>query len=305
MEHILCFSCFQRAPLMVDGSYQSLEALPIEHLQIVFVASSSCSDDETPGASSPNTTACPQRPATKKNPGLTNGSAKPALSAVQGSKTKDRNPLSKIPTVKRLTSKDRERAKKPGKERITRLDEEGLDTPPDGWPLRRVISIEEDHLPHLLHGGPQPLLHQLSEEEAADEVQSDMESSVVDLSATPPSGSSALQTDVRNSFFARVKKTPTSPRGQPVGKETQQVRPILDFKIDKMLWIPVTKSMYNIFSPQKTNEGTVLPPDRLFKVVLVGNSSVGKTSLLRSFCEGPFHPPSTATVGERMDTTKL
>ncbi len=27
------------------------------------------------------------------------------------------------------------------------------DSPPDGWPLRRVISIEEDHLPHLLQGG--------------------------------------------------------------------------------------------------------------------------------------------------------
>uniref|UniRef100_H3C1B1 Uncharacterized protein n=1 Tax=Tetraodon nigroviridis TaxID=99883 RepID=H3C1B1_TETNG len=37
--------------------------------------------------------------------------------------------------------------------------------------------------------------------------------------------------------------------------------------------------------------------DRLFKVVLVGNSSVGKTSLLRSFCEGRFHPSTTATVG--------
>lgn len=40
-------------------------------------------------------------------------------------------------------------------------------------------------------------------------------------------------------------------------------------------------------------------PDRLFKVVLVGNSSVGKTSLLRSFCEGRFHPSTTATVGEK------
>ncbi|KAL0196187.1 hypothetical protein M9458_009759, partial [Cirrhinus mrigala] len=39
------------------------------------------------------------------------------------------------------------------------------DGPPDGWPLRRVISIEEDHLPHLLQGDTHLLLHQLSEEE--------------------------------------------------------------------------------------------------------------------------------------------
>ncbi|KAF6725004.1 Ras-related protein Rab-44 [Oryzias melastigma] len=46
-----------------------------------------------------------------------------------------------------------------------------------------------------------------------------------------------------------------------------------------------------------TKERTVFAPDRLFKVVLVGNSCVGKTSLLRSFCEGRFHPSSTTTVG--------
>lgn len=50
---------------------------------------------------------------------------------------------------------------------------------------------------------------------------------------------------------------------------------------------------------QKATEGALFAPDRLFKVVLVGNSSVGKTSLLRSFCEGRFHPSTTATVGER------
>lgn len=49
----------------------------------------------------------------------------------------------------------------------------------------------------------------------------------------------------------------------------------------------------------------MLAPDRLFKVVLVGNSSVGKTSLLRSFCEGRFHPSTTATVGEKKDTVIL
>lgn len=54
----------------------------------------------------------------------------------------------------------------------------------------------------------------------------------------------------------------------------------------------------SVFLLQKTKEGALFAPDRLFKVVLVGNSSVGKTSLLRSFCEGRFHPFTTATVGE-------
>lgn len=49
---------------------------------------------------------------------------------------------------------------------------------------------------------------------------------------------------------------------------------------------------------QRATEEALFAPDRLFKVVLVGNSSVGKTSLLRSFCEGRFHPSTTATVGE-------
>ncbi|AWP08802.1 putative EF-hand calcium-binding domain-containing protein 4B-like [Scophthalmus maximus] len=44
-------------------------------------------------------------------------------------------------------------------------------------------------------------------------------------------------------------------------------------------------------------EGGPSPPDRLFKIVLVGNSSVGKTSLLRRFCDDSFHPGTSATVG--------
>lgn len=53
-----------------------------------------------------------------------------------------------------------------------------------------------------------------------------------------------------------------------------------------------------VVSLQRAKEEVLFAPDRLFKVVLVGNSSVGKTSLLRSFCEGRFHPSTTATVGE-------
>uniref|UniRef100_A0A8C4Z511 EF-hand domain-containing protein n=1 Tax=Gadus morhua TaxID=8049 RepID=A0A8C4Z511_GADMO len=95
--------------------------------------------------------------------------------------------------------------------------------------LQRIISIEEDPLPQLLQ-------------------------------AAPP-----LQTWSR---AARDKDAPTSPRGQPVGKETS-------FK----------------------EEAAILPPDRLFKIILVGNSSVGKTSLLKRFCDDCFHPGTSATVG--------
>ncbi|XP_063250187.1 EF-hand calcium-binding domain-containing protein 4B isoform X2 [Prinia subflava] len=38
-------------------------------------------------------------------------------------------------------------------------------------------------------------------------------------------------------------------------------------------------------------------PDRLFKIIFVGNSSVGKTSFLRRFCEDRFFPGTAATVG--------
>ncbi|XP_062299907.1 EF-hand calcium-binding domain-containing protein 4B [Scomber scombrus] len=274
----------KRAPLLVDGSYQSLEALPIEHLQIVFVASSSCSEDDSTTAASttltttPSAPLCQQPPAAKKNPSLANGYANPAPLKAHDVKAKSKKVPGKMVTAKRVAGKDRQKVKKVEMERKVQVEEEVLDAPPDGWPLRRVISIEEDHLPHLLHGGPQLLLHQLSEEEdeeEEDEAQSDIESSVVtaiDLSATPPPSQIPVLAETslaRKSRYTQAKKTPLSPRGQPVGKETQH----------------------------QAKEGAVLAPDRLFKVVLVGNSSVGKTSLLRSFCEGRFHPSTTATVG--------
>ncbi|KAK1906142.1 EF-hand calcium-binding domain containing protein 4B [Dissostichus eleginoides] len=243
----------KRAPLFVDGSYQSLEALPIELLQIVFVASSSCSEDDTPTPPSTVSTSTFQRPAGRKNVGLANGYAHPSPPKAHDVKAKAKKSPGKMAATKRVTGKERERAKRVDIKKKTGMEDEVLDAPPDGWPLRRVISIEEDHLPHLLLGGPQPLLHQLRE----------------DLSANPSSNPVSAVASVRKSRFTRAKKTPMSPRGQPVGKETQQ----------------------------NTHEAPLFVPDRLFKVVLVGNSSVGKTSLLRSFCEGRFHPSTTATVG--------
>ncbi|XP_072233464.1 EF-hand calcium-binding domain-containing protein 4B [Leuresthes tenuis] len=225
-----------------------------------------------------STPACQQRSSVKKNLNLANGNVNLAQPKVHDVKIKTRKASGKVAMTKKVMVKTRERSKRVETEKKTGVEEEVLDAPLDGWPLRRVISIEEDHLPHLLHGGPQPLLHQLSEEEdevddEEKEARSDAESSVVmpeDFS--PPSRhtlASTEATSVRKPRSARAKKMPLFPRGQPVGKETQQ----------------------------KIKERALFAPDRLFKVVLVGNSSVGKTSLLRSFCEGRFHPSTTATVG--------
>uniref|UniRef100_A0A671S9V9 Ras and EF-hand domain-containing protein homolog n=1 Tax=Sinocyclocheilus anshuiensis TaxID=1608454 RepID=A0A671S9V9_9TELE len=112
--------------------------------------------------------------------------------------------------------------------------------PPSKHQLQRIISIEEDHLPQLLQRGYQAHLRDWSEDEELEEG--------MDLQMIAP--------------------TPTSPRGQPVGKETVQ-----------------------------SEEGASSGPDRLFKIVLVGNSSVGKTSLLRRFCDNCFHSGTCATVG--------
>ncbi|KAL3977274.1 atypical dual specificity phosphatase [Sarotherodon galilaeus] len=183
-------------------------------------------------------------------------------------KQKQRAGLGNIFDDSSQPAKSRDKSKKVEIDKKVAEEEEVLDAPPDGWPLRRVISIEEDHLPHLLQGEPQPLLHQLSEEEDErdEEEEEDRRS---DLSASPRHISVSKEAPpARKSYFTQSKKTPpVSPRGQPVGKETSQ----------------------------KAKE--LFAPDRLFKVVLVGNSSVGKTSLLRSFCEGRFHPSTTATVG--------
>lgn len=224
----------------MDGSYQSLEALPIEHLQIVFVASSSCSEDDTTTttATSPSSATAPISPACQQQrlpakKTLANGH--PAQPRMHDVKAKVKKVSGKMAATKRVMGKTRERSKKADTEKKVGVQEEVLDAPPDGWPLRRVISIEEDHLPHLLQGGPQLLLHQLSEEEDEDdeeEVEDDVESGLViaDPSITLPPSRIPVLTDtqpVRKSRFSRAKKTPASPRGQPVGKEAQQVCPQL------------------------------------------------------------------------------
>lgn len=121
-----------------------------------------------------------------------------------------------------------------GKQRVTG-DSEGVnvgvdveDAPPDGWPLRRVISIEEDHLPHLLQGDPHLLLHQLSEEEeraGEEEGQGDLEaSSLYPSNASLASADSPPPVRVKKPFKKKWirENIPSSARGQPVGKETLQ-----------------------------------------------------------------------------------
>ncbi|XP_010785894.1 ras and EF-hand domain-containing protein-like, partial [Notothenia coriiceps] len=130
--------------------------------------------------------------------------------------------------------------------------------------LQRIISIEEDPLPSLLQTDSvaQTPLQECSEEEEA----SDNEENI-DLVMSDILGASSAQQQ-KTKEHVEERETPTSPRGQPVGKETST-----------------------------TEEGGPSPPDRLFKIVLVGNSSVGKTSLLRRFCDDSFHPGTSATVG--------
>ncbi|XP_029909985.1 ras and EF-hand domain-containing protein homolog [Myripristis murdjan] len=143
----------------------------------------------------------------------------------------------------------------------TSVEEGDSRPPPQRRHLQRIISIEEDHLPHLLQDDTQAQspLQQWSEgeEENIDLVMSDI--------YPAPSSAQQQQQPVGNEG---ERDAPTSPRGQPVGKETSV-----------------------------NEEGAALPPDRLFKIVLVGNSSVGKTSFLRRFCDDCFYSGTSATVG--------
>lgn len=119
--------------------------------------------------------------------------------------------------------------------------------------LQRIISIEEDHLPHLLQSDcqVQSPLQECSEAEEDGEDNMDL-----------------VMSDIIPTQQTKGNETPMSPRGQPVGKETSL-----------------------------NEENSQSPPDRLFKIVMVGNSSVGKTSLLKRFCDDCFHPGTSATVG--------
>lgn len=81
--------------------------------------------------------------------------------------------------------------------------------------LQRIISIEEDHLPQLLQKEYQAELRNWSEEEEDLEHGIDLQMTSIFPSASTPI-SQCPPPESRHTH------TPTSPRGQPVGKETGQ-----------------------------------------------------------------------------------
>ncbi|XP_073423908.1 EF-hand calcium-binding domain-containing protein 4B [Dendrobates tinctorius] len=133
---------------------------------------------------------------------------------------------------------------------ITETDSYVESKPTKGNHLLRIISIEEDHLPQYLENQPERPLNNWQEVDEKEENLKHTEQVFLNKEEIPP------------------KDVPSSPRGQPVGKET----------------LPNEEHIY-------------CPPDRMFKIVVVGNSSVGKTSFLRRFCEDSFYPGTSATVG--------
>ena len=83
--------------------------------------------------------------------------------------------------------------------------------------LRRIISIEEDHLPHLLLSDcqAQTPLQECSEGEEGFDNEENIDLVMSDIN---PSASPAQRQQQPGNLDER--DTPTSPRGQPVGKET-------------------------------------------------------------------------------------
>lgn len=84
--------------------------------------------------------------------------------------------------------------------------------------LQRIISIEEDHLPHLLHSSSQAQ-RPLAECSEADEALDSEEDIDLVMSDICPRASAAAST-VAAGPKTSEEQTPTSQRVQPVGKET-------------------------------------------------------------------------------------
>ncbi|XP_023647111.1 EF-hand calcium-binding domain-containing protein 4B-like isoform X2 [Paramormyrops kingsleyae] len=154
--------------------------------------------------------------------------------------------------------------KRSNRKSILGLNGHGHPVRPDGAPpmdnllLQRVISMEEDPL-------PQPPANQWSVEEEAEPT--DLE--ISNIYAVTRGSTIQDVAPANDRAPSSSKQTPPpSPREQPVGRETNT-----------------------------RIEATISSPDRLFKVVVVGNSSVGKTSVLQRFCDHSFLPGTSATIG--------
>lgn len=80
--------------------------------------------------------------------------------------------------------------------------------------LQRIISIEEDHLPHLLQHDCQGQTSLQACTEGEEESDNEEDIDLVMSEIYPPAASGHQQQS------DEAERTPTSPRGQPVGKET-------------------------------------------------------------------------------------
>lgn len=91
--------------------------------------------------------------------------------------------------------------------------EDVVDSRPLHRPLQRIISIEEDHLPQLLQDNYQTQLWEWHEE-AEEEEHIELQMTSINPPSSPPTMEQQQPVDTRET------EMPTSPRGQPVGKET-------------------------------------------------------------------------------------
>ena len=104
----------------------------------------------------------------------------------------------------------------------------GAPQPPQRRHLQRIISIEEDHLPYLLQEDYHAELRDWREEEEeegveAEEEEEEEEEEETDLEMTIVGPASQDEQQWHGKEEGRGERAaPTSPRGQPVGKETVQ-----------------------------------------------------------------------------------